>query len=114
MHEQTDPHDESRHLSSADGTLDANQIGWVRQCAVPVDLGEGEVVAVEGIPPKELGRVALEFCGAIDMSRVFTDDEAAADDPPEWRCSSCGGRFFEYVAVYFVIKIISASEVEQP
>ena len=56
---------------------------------MPID---GVPVRVERLAELEAG--TLGWCGYLDMTVSWTDD----DDPPqEWRCPGCGGTQFEGV-----------------
>jgi hypothetical protein len=90
------------HLRSKDGTLDAQMIGWMRECGSAID-SDGELVRIESMPPEEWEGEFLERCGALDMNRVYEDDNT--EDDPTWRCSRCGGDKSNYVPVYMVAKL---------
>lgn len=52
-----------RHLRSKDGTLDAQMVGWLRECQSAID-GDGELVRIDSMPPEEWEGEFLEHCNA--------------------------------------------------
>ncbi|MGZ4185008.1 MAG: hypothetical protein ACXVSF_06445 [Solirubrobacteraceae bacterium] len=69
---------------------------WHPHCTSLIDIETGERVdpgAWDAMPEAERDYSRLAPCEYIDTSVAWTDD----DDPPTWRCPSCGGSAFDGV-----------------
>ena len=84
--------------------LDAQLIGWVRQCHSPLDR-RGELLRVESIDEASASSYG-ERCGQLDTTQILDDDaaeQASADFA--WRCTICGGREFRLRRIYVVSQL---------